>query len=387
MIFYGLLRNLAAKWCDDPTGTLQNDLLTGEGGMISAEPAARVRRLAELARQTETSMPDFIAQLRTGSLSALALTRAATPAFWREVDAYLAQFGDRCLAELKLESLTLHDDPLPLLRAVGQLAAHPAGLNAADGAATVRRQAEARADAALAGKPLHRTLFRWVLSGARRRVRDRENLRFERTRVFGRAREIFVELGRRFYAAEALDDPRDVFYLTLDEIIGYVQGTTASADLRGLAQVRAAEFACYAQMPPPASRFATLGAVQQGNAFQAAQAASAPPAGDVLTGIGCCPGVVRGRARVVRDPLNAALEPGDIVVAEHTDPSWILILPLAAGLVVERGSLLSHAAIVARELGIPAVVALSGATSRLHDGATIEIDGSTGRVTTLPTDA
>ncbi|RIK50478.1 MAG: phosphoenolpyruvate synthase, partial [Chloroflexi bacterium] len=106
--------------------------------------------------------------------------------------------------------------------------------------------------------------------------------------------------------------------------------------------------------------------------------------GEWRVGLGCSPGRVQGRARVVRNPLEAGLAAGDIVVAEHTDPSWILILPLAAGLVVERGSLLSHAAIVARELGIPAVVGLTGAPGWIEDGAMIEIDGGSGVVRRLP---
>ena len=80
------------------------------------------------------------------------------------------------------------------------------------------------------------------------------------------------------------------------------------------------------------------------------------------------------------NPLTAQLEQGDIIVAEHTDPSWIMILPLAAGLLVERGSLLSHAAIVSRELGIPSVVALHGVTQWLRDGDSVTIDGSSGKV-------
>jgi pyruvate,water dikinase len=86
---------------------------------------------------------------------------------------------------------------------------------------------------------------------------------------------------------------------------------------------------------------------------------------------------------VVRNPLDADLHAGDIVVAEHTDPSWIMILPLAGGLVVERGSLLSHAAIVARELGIPAVVGLAGALQWVADGELVEVDGGAGVVRKL----
>jgi pyruvate,water dikinase len=92
---------------------------------------------------------------------------------------------------------------------------------------------------------------------------------------------------------------------------------------------------------------------------------------------------VRGAARVITDPRNASLRSGDILVAERTDPGWIMLFPSAAGLLVERGSLLSHSAIVAREMGIPAVVSLTGVTRWLRDGDLVELNGSTGVVVRL----
>jgi pyruvate,water dikinase len=229
---------------------------------------------------------------------------------------------------------------------------------------------------------LRRALFGWVLRNARERVRDRENLRFERTRVFGRVRSIFVELGRRFAAEGLLAEPRDIFYLEVEEALGMVAGTATTTDLNGLVAVRKAEYARYLALEPPADRFETRGIVYAGNSFQARQR-SAPPAGDTLHGIGCCPGVVRGRVRVVRDPKTAGVRHGEILVAERTDPGWIMLFPAAAGVLVERGSLLSHSAIVARELGIPAIVALAGATTWLQTGDTVEMDGGTGTVVKL----
>lgn len=82
-------------------------------------------------------------------------------------------------------------------------------------------------------------------------------------------------------------------------------------------------------------------------------------------------------------PESAHLAPGDILVAERTDPGWVMLFAAASGLVIERGSLLSHAAIVAREMGIPAVVGLRGACRWLRDGDWIEVDGSTGIVRRL----
>jgi pyruvate,water dikinase len=87
--------------------------------------------------------------------------------------------------------------------------------------------------------------------------------------------------------------------------------------------------------------------------------------------------------RIVRDPRRAELDGTWILVAERTDPGWITVFPAASGLIVERGSLLSHSAIVARELGIPSVVSLDGATTWLQDGDWVELDGSTGIVRKL----
>ncbi len=84
--------------------------------------------------------------------------------------------------------------------------------------------------------------------------------------------------------------------------------------------------------------------------------------------------------RVITDPRNAVLKSGSILVAERTDPGWILLFPLAAGLLVERGSLLSHSAIVAREMGIPAIVSIPGVTRWLSDGDWVELDGGAGVV-------
>jgi pyruvate,water dikinase len=107
------------------------------------------------------------------------------------------------------------------------------------------------------------------------------------------------------------------------------------------------------------------------------------PAGESLKGIGCCAGIVRGPVRIICDPRRASVLSGEIIVAPRTDPGWVMIFPSAAGLLVEHGSLLSHSAIVAREMGLPAVVSLSGLTAWVKDGDWVEMDGSTGVVTKI----
>jgi pyruvate,water dikinase len=377
MIFFGMSRKLVDKWCGDPDGTLQNDLISCQGGIISAEPAKRMIHLAGLARQS----PELLAALQDGSLGDIRNLMTNAPEFQSEYQRYLEKFGDRCLEELKLESATLHDNPLVLLRSIGRLAGSPE--RAAFDRDAVGKSAMTRVEKALSGHALRRAIFSYVIRQTRDRVRDRENLRFERTRVFGRVRRIFVELGKRLYAQDLLERPRDIFYLQAEEALGFVEGTAVTTDLKSLAKLRREEFAEFGDNPP-AGRFETRGLVYVGHGFEGKKAMDSEiPSGEESKGLGCCPGIVRARVRVILDPRDARIHPGEILVAPRTDPGWIMLFPSASGLLVEHGSLLSHSAIVAREMGIPAVVSIAGLTSWLQTGDLVELDGSTGRVTRL----
>jgi len=376
MIFYGTLRKLTEKWTESESN-LHNSLLVGEGDIISAEPARRVREMAE-AVACDFRLVEVLCE---GSVEQIMRCVNCSPEFKRQYDDYLERFGDRCLDELKLESETLHDDPLPLLRAIGNTARRltkeesPSQKNS-----DLRADAESRVAKSLAGRPVRRAIFGWVTRQARNRVSQRENLRFERTRLFGRVRRIFVELGRRFHSLDLIESPRDIFYLEVEEALGFIEGTATTTDLKSLIALRKAEFEIHLFSTTPASRFETRGIINHSNSFQSVAEQAVLPAGDSFTGTGCSPGIVKGRARVVRDPKNAVIEPGEILIAERTDPGWIMLFAAAAGVVVERGSLLSHSAIVAREMGIPAVVAVREITHMISDGEWIEIDGSAGTV-------
>ena len=108
--------------------------------------------------------------------------------------------------------------------------------------------------------------------------------------------------------------------------------------------------------------------------------------GEVLVGVSGSPGSVRGIARLIFDPADPRdLQPGEILVAPNTDPSWTPLFMSAGGVVVDVGSPISHAVIVSRELGLPCVVSVSDGTRRIPDGALIDVDGTNGTVTIIST--
>ena len=229
---------------------------------------------------------------------------------------------------------------------------------------------------------MRRWIYFAVLRLARARIRDRENLRFERTRVYGRVRGIFAEIGRRLADMKAIDEPADVFLFDVAEIAGYVRGTGINTRLDAIARARRDEFTSYETEAGLPRRFVTCGPPQQASSMQAPKA-QADAAGDERKGQGCSRGVVRGRVRIVRDPRQDEFEEGEILVAERTDPGWVTIFPLVSAMIMERGSLLSHSAIVARELGIPTVVGVDDACRWLSDGDEVEVDGGTGTIVRL----
>jgi rifampicin phosphotransferase len=407
MIFFGLLGRLTEKWLPQEPATLTNDLLCGEGGVISTEPARRVMELARQVHRTPELHALFTREsddLRlwsilagadgdetegdhgsparrdsTGALEALAQADPPHPEFQAELVRYLDDFGNRCMNELKLETVTPHEDPsflVEMVRAyVEAEAVDPEEGQARE--ADIRASAEARVRAGLRGP--RRWIYRWVLTQARHRIRDRENLRFERTRVFGIVRRIFTALGGCLSRSGSLERRDDVFYLTIHEVFAHVNGTGATSDLTSIVAIRRDEFNRFREEPDPPDRFETVG-----------PPADATPAGTAgvgvqgdLSGLGCCPGRLRAPVRVVRDPRNPGVLNGHILVADRTDPGWTLLFPRALGILVERGSLLSHSAIVAREMGLPCVVAVTGLMDTLKDGEMVEMDGTTGLIRRL----
>jgi phosphohistidine swiveling domain-containing protein len=375
MIFHGALRAASEHWLGDDLADRHNELVAGEAAMISLEPVHRMQAMADIIRGDR----DMVDCLCRQTPSAVQAAMAERPELERHIGAYIDRFGDRCLDELKLESATLQDDPLPLYRAVGHLAAAPAATHTG----SARRQdTEAEVMARLSGRPVRRRLYRALLDLARGRIRDRENLRFERTRVYGRVRSVFLEIGQRLAAAGALNDPEDVFYLEAREVLEFIRGTGTGTPLTALVRMRREAYRRYESGGDLPRRFVTAGPPHAEGAIRAS-GERPREAGDARSGQACCQGIVRGQVKIVRNPRACEFREGDILVAERTDPGWVTIFPLVRGMIMERGSLLSHSAIVARELNIPAVVGVDGACDWLEDGDWVELDGGSGSIRKL----
>lgn len=367
MIAFGASRKLLGKWAGPAGLELHNDIMIGQGDIVSAEPAQRIAEMGEMVRGNE----GLIRALIEGDKETL----KADTELWGALQSYLGKFSDRCAEELKLESVPLDLDPTPLYAAI------------AASAQTNRKEPSAKPKdknhnlaALFKGRPIRRLLVNLAVSWAKKLVKNRENLRFERTRIFGRARHLFRAAGTQLHAHGFLSNPDDIFYLTVPEVLGVIEGFAVDQKVDELAAMRRAELERARERPDPDERIIVRGAaISYLNAVDTKQPEAVEDV-DAKIGVGCCAGKVTAVARLIKDPRTQSINPGEILVARHTDPGWIAVFCNASAIVVERGSLLSHSAIVARELGIPCVVGLKQAMSWLNDGERIEVDGASGQV-------
>jgi pyruvate,water dikinase len=189
-----------------------------------------------------------------------------------------------------------------------------------------------------------------------------------------------MEVGRRMVEDGVFDHVEDFVMIRRDEWESFVAAPGSwTEEIRHRREWARA----LAELDPP---FITEGAPPPPSTWRRRTEPHASPVrpGEVISGIAACSGSATGIARVITDPLDGGeLEPGEILVAASTDPSWTPLFVSAAGVVVDIGAPLSHAAIVSRELGVPCVVSATSASRRIPSGSRITVDGTNGTVTVV----
>jgi len=374
----GRARRIVAKVAGDDAEHIVAGLLGADEAVESLEPT---KHLMVLAKHIQSD-PDLTDALNGGAPgAAVAALRERSVYVAASLDDYLTRFGDRLAGEQKLETVALRDDPSFLAIALRNFVAdeHLSPIDLQDRHRDRRTEFEREVMDKLTVRD--RRKLRVVLRRARSAVEARENMRFTRTRLVGAMRAIVTDAGRRMAAAGVLDDPRQIFYLTMDELHAYAEGRSVTVDLATLVRQRYKEFAAYAAEEPP-NQFETYGPPGTGRRVSPEYApATAKTA--VLRGIGCSPGIAEGELCVIRDPNDDVDVKGKIITAIRTDPGWGPLFPSAAAILVERGSTVSHSAILARELGVPAVVGIPGLIDAVRNGERVRLDGRTGTVERL----
>lgn len=364
--------------------TIPMKLLAGIGDVDSALPShalwelsRKIRAETELTAAFDAGIDDVLDRLR-------ALDSPAATELLRDWDAFIEEFGSRGPNEWDLHADSWETRPQLALAALDRVrhqSDDEAPMIRHRAAAAQREATTAEVRAAVADDPELSGMVEAAL-GSTNMMAFRERTKTTIVKALHEARMIFRELGRRHTEAGDLQDSDHIFMVLEPELDAWVKDPGSLTET--LAQ-RADDYAHLWTLEPPF--FVTAaGLPPLGTWPRRADAGPAVAAevGTELTGVSGSPGVVEGIARVVNDPGDpSALEPGDILVAPFTDPSWTPLFMTAGAVVVEVGGQISHAVIVSRELGLPCVVSLEGATRSIPDGARISVDGGRGTVTVL----
>jgi pyruvate,water dikinase len=356
------------------------ELLAGLGDIDSTGPAVAAWELSRGVRASAVLTAAFDAGTTDLAGRLAALDDAEATAFRAAFDRFLVEYGSRGPAEWDIVSPVWETDPGQALRHIDRLRRAPNGESPAARNAQLQAVREAVGNellAATAHDPVLSGTVTTALRASKAFIVARERAKTAAIRAVHEIRMAVLELGRRAAAAGAVERPEHVMMLLADELPDFAGSFPGWGDtLAG----RAAEYAGLAARTPPFFVDTAPGAAASAPAADRMVDGALP--GEHLRGIGGSAGVARGRARVVRDPYaDSGLEPGEILVAPSTDPSWTPLFLAAGAVVVNIGGVNSHAVIVSRELGVPCVVSVDGATERIKDGAELTVDGSAGTIT------
>ena len=381
MVWFGLSKKMAEKYIKDDFEKAHNTLIAQEGNsMISVEPSKYIKKMS-LMIKNDKSLKDEIGNIINKNEKSLIeifkLTQNAE--FNSTLNEYMEKFGDRTVHELKLEAPTLREEPLFLIKMIYSLSITE---NVQEHTKRNILEEQKKIYDSLKINPIKKYLLKKTLFYAKKFIRLRENLRYERTKVFGTVRKIMKKMGVHLKNNNLINNEKDVFYLTVDEIFGLVDGSIIDVDLQKLIELRKEEYKKYQTEAILPDRFLTRGFLGE-NFYYEDLAGNSQLDENTLQGTGCSKGIVKGKVKIVLNPMDTQVEDGDIVVTKSTDPSWVIVFPLLKGLIVEKGSLLSHSAIISREMNIPAIVGVQGATSILKTGDMVQFDGSTGIIKKL----
>ena len=323
--------------------TLINDLYafinTYLAGKKHKEQIANIKNLASM--QPVYAMEELIQ---------IAYDRGVDSSDYKVVEKqYIELYGDRCYGELKLETPTYRTNPELLKQQV------------------IASSVSKKVKTTVQNEPI---LTNRCAKKARLGIKNRETSRLNRSRIFGITRAIFLKIGEILQKNNQIDDIRDVFYLHMNEL-------NSQEDMRVLVEERKQQEQYFKSLPA-ISRWVFLNKVS--NTTNHIINTVIAPKSNELKGIASSSGIVRGEVILIDEPSYDIDTTNKIIVAKSTDPGWVFWIRNAAGIVAEKGSMLSHTAIISRELHKPAVVNVKDCTTILRTGDYIEVDAEQGIV-------
>jgi pyruvate,water dikinase len=347
-------------------------LTAGIAGNPTTEISIGIDELVEAARPLARR---FAEPLPAGEILSRLANEPDGRAWLERLRSFLARFGHRCPNEFDLSVPRWAEDPTMILELVrAGLRSPPAETVAGrlERLGAERRQAVAEA---VSRSPFwRRPLLRLLASQVEYYMPLREAPKHYAMLVFQRMRGAVLELGARWVDRGIVEAREDLFYLEWPELQALGRGESLTHRPLELSRARRVRFERFRSERAPDFWRSDGVPVEE-------ESLPDPAADGALCGTGVAGGIACGPARILRQPDPKAIEQGDVLVLEFADPGWTPLFPLASAVVMEVGGAMCHAAVIARELGVPAVCGVRGATRALSDGQRVRVDGDRGTVT------
>ncbi|MGD0711142.1 MAG: PEP/pyruvate-binding domain-containing protein [Bacteroidales bacterium] len=372
---YDLLKKHLHSYGFKDEDNIANDLLCGTDGVESEKPVICLLKMKEMVIHDNGLLALFN---KSGSQIISALNNGGFPAFKITFDDYIKKYGDRILQELKLETINLRMNREILVTMIkDQLQVGATAEMIKEKQFKIRTEAEAKV-ASKQKWSLKTWYYKRIRKFAEEAVKNRENMRFARTRAYGVVKECFLAIGERMAEDNIIEQARDVFYLTLDDLRSYSLNRDRN-DRKEIIRKRKQQFSDFEKNELP-DRIMYTGEMIPLQKIKLKEMTSDK---NNFHGICVSGGRVKAKAIVIKYPDIGIKIDGEILVTRMTDPGWIFLMSRAGGLISEKGSLLSHTAIVGRELGIPTMVGVAGATKNINTNDLIEMDADNGVISII----
>jgi len=388
MIFHGMLRRLVtSEKGEDEANQIISSLLTQDVVMRSFAPIEDILHIAHLCKESTDMRAVMTGDENNQHILQYLRETPGAKEIYEAIVRYIDAYGDRNPSELKLESPTMKERPELIIdlikhyirsephnRTNEKKTHHDLYLSKLDEFKKIIRNKSKMAF------PLLWPISTWILATAKDAVATREHLRLLRSSAFGIARKMFYRFGVLLGHDNIIFSSRDIFYLTREEVLRIADGTGVNSSVAQIVEQRKHQFKRYRTDAAPSRRIRTVGYPV---VTRIVADTDEIESGDVKTfrGIAASPGRVTAEVLCMKEFDSALPLAGKILVTLQTDPGWTTVFPLISGLITERGNILSHAAIISRELGIPSVLAIERITDILKTGDVIELDGNLGTVT------
>ena len=393
MLYHGILGKYCKKFYGAEAEGIHNKLIQAIPGLISSNPIILIYKIKCAIRKNQKVYTQF------NSLSALEFyhwlnENSNELEIKNLVQDYIDNWGYRCSGELMLTTINYCEEPEKFIELLKQYDSLPD--SDPEALITVkfeernayitdfRKRIYSKNGLLFPLSFIQIGILNLLIKLAIKGIASRERVRLKQALLYFKFKQLINKSGIEFQKRNLLNQADDIFYLRYQEIIEHfsTSGMLASSINKHITTVKEAfEHNKNIQFPDDFSSY--LGEYPGAETLNR-QKSESQNTENAIVGLSVCGGIIKGRAKVLSSVMEASkLELGDILVTRQTDPGWVVVFPLISGLIVERGGMLSHGAIVSREFGIPAIVGVENATQEIKDDDLILLNADTGEITII----